>query len=108
MTDPEDLPPGVEERLDALLLEGNREAVLESFMREVVALPEEELSAFRAQPACQDRLAADHAITHEHRAERQGVFDAEQAARVCPRIAARTVVDGSGGTSPREGKARVS
>jgi pimeloyl-ACP methyl ester carboxylesterase len=79
MTDPEDFPPGLEERL---LLEGNREAVLESFMREVVALSEEKLSAFRAQPASQDRLAAAHTITREHRAERQGVFDAEQAARV--------------------------
>lgn len=82
VTDPQDFPPGLEERLDALLAQGDREAVLEAFMREVVELSEDELSTFRAQPAWQNRLAAAHTITREHRTEAQAAFDPEQAAGI--------------------------
>jgi pimeloyl-ACP methyl ester carboxylesterase len=47
------LPPGVEARLDALLAEGNREAVLETFFREVVRMPEEEFAVYRGLPTWQ-------------------------------------------------------
>jgi pimeloyl-ACP methyl ester carboxylesterase len=74
------LPPGVRERLDALLAAGNREAVLETFFREVVGMPEAELSVYRALPAWQARIAAAH--TRESRAEQAARFDPEQAARI--------------------------
>jgi hypothetical protein len=79
------LPPGVGERLDALLAEGNREAVVETVFREVVMMPEEELSAFRAQPACQARVAAAHTITREIRAVAEAPFDPSRRRRSpCP------------------------
>jgi pimeloyl-ACP methyl ester carboxylesterase len=74
------LPPGVEARLDALLAEGNREAVLETFFREVVRMPEEEFAVYRGLPTWQARIAA-HTITRESRAE-QARFDPEQAAKI--------------------------
>lgn len=57
------LPPGVEARLDALLAEGDREAVLETFFREVVRMPEEEFAVYRGLPTWQARIAAAHTIT---------------------------------------------
>jgi hypothetical protein len=79
------LPPGVGERLDALLAEGNREAVVETVFREVVMMPEEELSAFRAQPAWQARVAAAHTITREIRAVAEAPFDPSRRRRSpCP------------------------
>lgn len=76
------LPPGVEERLDALLAEGNREAALETFFREVVRMPEEEFAVYRALPAWQARIAAAHTITRESRAEQAALLDPEQAAKI--------------------------
>jgi pimeloyl-ACP methyl ester carboxylesterase len=75
------LPPGVEARLDALLAEGNREAVLETFFREVVRMPEEEFAVYRGLPTWQARIAAAYTITRESRAE-QARFDPEQAAKI--------------------------
>jgi len=76
------LPPGVGDRVDALLAAGNREAALETVMREVVLLSEEELTAFRAMPAWQARRAAVHTLTREVRGIADGVFDPEQAAKI--------------------------
>ena len=75
------LPPGVEARLDALLAEGNREAVLETFFREVVRMPEEEFAVYRGLPTWQACIAAAYTITRESRAE-QARFDPEQAAKI--------------------------
>jgi pimeloyl-ACP methyl ester carboxylesterase len=76
------LPPGVEERLDALLAEGRREAALETFFREVVRMPEDEFAVYRALPAWQARIAAAHTITRESRAEQAARLHPEQAARI--------------------------
>lgn len=76
------LPPGVQERLDALLAEGAREAALETFFREVVGMPEEEFAVYRALPAWQARIAAAHTITRESRAEQAARLRPEQAARI--------------------------
>lgn len=78
------LPSGVEERLDALLAAGSREAALETIMREVVMVPEDELSAIRAQPSWQARIAAVHTIPREVRTcfSSAAAFDAEQAAMI--------------------------
>jgi pimeloyl-ACP methyl ester carboxylesterase len=74
------LPAGVEERMDALLGEGKREAALELMFREVVQMPEEEFAVYRALPAWQARIAAAHTITREVRAEVGAVLDPAEAA----------------------------
>jgi pimeloyl-ACP methyl ester carboxylesterase len=76
------LPPGLEERMDALLAEGDREAVLETFFRAVVRMPEEEFAVYRALPVWQARIAAAHTITRESRGEEAARFDPEQAAKI--------------------------
>jgi pimeloyl-ACP methyl ester carboxylesterase len=76
------LPPGVEERMDALVGEGKREAALELMFREVVQMPEEEFTVYRALPAWQARVAAAHTITREVRAELRAVLDPVEAANM--------------------------
>jgi pimeloyl-ACP methyl ester carboxylesterase len=76
------LPTGVEERMDALLAEGKREAVLEILFREVVRMPEEEFAVYRSLPAWPARIAAAHTITREIRADLGAPFDPEQAATI--------------------------
>jgi pimeloyl-ACP methyl ester carboxylesterase len=76
------LPPGIQARLDALLAEGNREAVLETFFREVVGMPDAEFAVYRRLPAWRARIAAAHTITRESRAEQAAGFRSEQAARI--------------------------
>jgi pimeloyl-ACP methyl ester carboxylesterase len=85
VTDPEAwaLPPDIERRMDALLAEGNREAVLEVFFREVVGMPEEEFAVYRSLPAWPARIAAAHTIAREQRAEiAEAGFDPARAARI--------------------------
>jgi pimeloyl-ACP methyl ester carboxylesterase len=76
------LPLGVQARLDALLAEGDREAALETFFREVVRMPEEEFAVYRGLPVWRARIAAAHTITRESRAEQAARFRPEQAARI--------------------------
>ena len=77
-----ELPPGLGGRLDALLAEGNRDAVVETMFREVVLMPEAEITALRAQPAWPARVAAAPTIVRELRAITQVPFDPGQAARI--------------------------
>lgn len=76
------LPPGLEERLEALLVEGNREAVVETVFRELLAMPEEELRAMREQPAWQARVAAAHTMVRELEAPPDAPFDPGRAAKI--------------------------
>jgi pimeloyl-ACP methyl ester carboxylesterase len=76
------LPPGLGERLDGLLAAGNREAVVETVFREVVRMPEAELSALRAQPSWPARVAAAQLFPREIRAIAEASFDPEQAAKI--------------------------
>lgn len=73
--EPDATPPGVEvhvgdlvERLDALLAAGNREAVLITFMREIVGMSEEELDLYQTSPTWPVRVAAAHTLPRELRA----------------------------------------
>jgi pimeloyl-ACP methyl ester carboxylesterase len=75
-------PIGVEERLDALVASGDREAALELFWREVVKVSEEDIHAIRAQPTWAARVATVHTITREFRAFYDDTFDPERAARI--------------------------
>jgi pimeloyl-ACP methyl ester carboxylesterase len=77
-----ELPPGVGGRLEALLAEGDRDAVVEKLFREVVLMPPAEIAALRAQPAWPARAAAAHTIVRELRAITQVPFDPGQAARI--------------------------
>ena len=74
------LQPGVAERLDLLLAEGNAEGALETFMRDVVRVSEEELGAIKSQPSWPARVAAAHTIPRE--SLRVEVFDPGQAAEI--------------------------
>ena len=75
-------PAEVEERLDALVAAGDRGAALETFMREVVKVPEEDIGAIKAQPSWPARVGAVHTITREFRAFSDDLFDSEQAAKI--------------------------
>jgi pimeloyl-ACP methyl ester carboxylesterase len=76
------LPPGVEQRLDDLLAAGRREAVIETFMCDVVQMPDEELAVYRALPAWTARIAAAHTITREVHGGLSVAFDPAVAARI--------------------------
>ena len=72
-------PPGVEERMNALVAEGNREAALEIFFREAVEMREEEFALYRALPVWQARVAAAHTIAREMPTP---LFDPAEAAKI--------------------------
>jgi pimeloyl-ACP methyl ester carboxylesterase len=76
------LPSEVVERLDALLAEGDHDAVVETMFREAVRMPEADLAALRAQPAWPARVAAAPALVRELRAISRVVFDPALAARI--------------------------
>lgn len=75
-------PAGFEQRMDALVTSGEREAALELFWREVVKVSEEDIRAIRAQPTWASRVATVHTITREFRAFFDDTFDPERAARI--------------------------
>jgi pimeloyl-ACP methyl ester carboxylesterase len=75
-------PRRVEQRLDALVTSGDREAALELFWREVVKASEEDIRAIRAQPTWAARVATVHTITREVRAFYDDTFDPGRAARI--------------------------
>jgi pimeloyl-ACP methyl ester carboxylesterase len=71
-------PPGVIERLEALLDAGDREGILTIFIREVVRMPAHEFERFKSSPAWPARLAAAHTLPRELRAHEGYRFDAER------------------------------
>jgi pimeloyl-ACP methyl ester carboxylesterase len=56
-------------RIETLVAVGDRDAALETFMREIVGMPEPELAAFRANPIWPRRAAAVDTTIRELRAE---------------------------------------
>jgi pimeloyl-ACP methyl ester carboxylesterase len=74
--------PPVAERLDALLAADDREALLETFYRDVVKMSEEELRGYRALPSWRARVDAAPTIMREMGAEAQAAFDPAQAGRI--------------------------
>jgi pimeloyl-ACP methyl ester carboxylesterase len=76
------LPPGVGERLDALLAAGDHDAVVETMFREVVLMPGAELAALRAQPSWPGRVAAAPALVRELGAIAGAPLDPGWAARI--------------------------
>jgi pimeloyl-ACP methyl ester carboxylesterase len=73
-------PPGLMQRLEALLAEGRREDVILTFFREVVRVPESQLAALRALPAWPARVDAAHTIPREEQGTMSFQFDRERLA----------------------------
>ena len=71
-------PAGVVERLEARLDAGDRAGVVETFMLEIVRMPEAQLERMKASPVWQARVAAAHTIVRELRAHRGYAFVAEK------------------------------
>jgi pimeloyl-ACP methyl ester carboxylesterase len=67
-------PRGLAERLKAMLAAGEREAVVETFLREVPRIPEETLQIMRAAPTWGGRVAAAHTIPREMRLDDDYAF----------------------------------
>jgi pimeloyl-ACP methyl ester carboxylesterase len=63
-------PPGVPERIQALVDAGDPEAALEVFFREVVRMPDREFEAYRTLPAWKVRIALAPTIPRELTIER--------------------------------------
>ena len=76
------LPAEVEQRMDALLAEGARDAVVETLFRHFELMSEEDLAAFRAAPSWPGRVAAAHTITRELRSEGRATLDPQSAAKI--------------------------
>jgi pimeloyl-ACP methyl ester carboxylesterase len=73
-------PPGVPERIQALVDAGELEAGLEVFAREVLRMPELELERFRAQPAWTVRVGLAPTIARELTFDRRYSFRPERFA----------------------------
>jgi pimeloyl-ACP methyl ester carboxylesterase len=76
------LPPGLLERLDALLAAGDREGVLVEAYRAVARLSDAEIDELRSLPSWPNRLAAAHTVPRELRVPAERVLDREQAREV--------------------------
>lgn len=63
------------DRASALLAEGRREELIETFFREVARVPEDELEVLRSLPAWPARVAAAHTVAREERAALGYRFD---------------------------------
>jgi pimeloyl-ACP methyl ester carboxylesterase len=71
-------PPGLIDRLQRLLDAGDREAVVLSFLREVVRVPDDQLAFLQTLPAWPARVAAAHTIIREMRAHESYAFQASR------------------------------
>jgi pimeloyl-ACP methyl ester carboxylesterase len=68
--------------MDALLAEGDRDAVVETVFRELELMSDEDMNAFKAAPSWPGRVAAAHTITREVRAETGARLDPELAGKI--------------------------
>jgi pimeloyl-ACP methyl ester carboxylesterase len=75
-------PPGVADRMQELLDNGEKEAALEVFMRRVVEMPEHELNAYRQLPMWSARVQMAPTIPRELAFDRSYHFDPEKFANL--------------------------
>lgn len=75
-------PPGVPDRMQALIDSGELEAALEVFMREVVKMPEHELEAYRQLPMWKVRIQLAPTIPREMTIDRRYSFDPDKFANL--------------------------
>jgi pimeloyl-ACP methyl ester carboxylesterase len=71
-------PVGVLDQIEALLAAQDREAILTTFLREVVRMPPHELAIFKASAAWPVRLAVAHILPRELRAHEQYQFEPDR------------------------------
>jgi pimeloyl-ACP methyl ester carboxylesterase len=76
------LPPGLEDRMEARLAEGDRDGVIETMFRELLLMSDEDMKALKAAPSWPGRVAAAHTIIREVRAEAGVRLDPELAERI--------------------------
>jgi pimeloyl-ACP methyl ester carboxylesterase len=74
--------PELLDRLEALLADGDRDGLLETFLREAVQMPDEEIDAYRAQPSWAGRVAAAHTILREEPAFATSSIDSAHPERI--------------------------
>jgi pimeloyl-ACP methyl ester carboxylesterase len=74
-------PPGVPERIQALVDAGDAEAALEMFFREVVRMPDREFDVYRTLPAWKVRITLAPTIPRELTIERSYRFQPERFAQ---------------------------
>lgn len=75
-------PPGLLDRLEALIAEGRREEGLELFYRDVAKVSEAELAGAKAAPTWPARVAAVHTVPREIRAFGEQGLDPREAALI--------------------------
>jgi pimeloyl-ACP methyl ester carboxylesterase len=78
VTDEKINPPGVVDRLEALLEAGDRDEVVATMLREVAGVPPGAMEYMQSLPAWQARVAAAHTIPRELRAQEAYRFDPER------------------------------
>jgi len=71
-------PPGLIDRLDALLEAGDRDAVISTMFRDLVGMPQEESEYLRSLPVWQERVKAAHTVPQELRADEAYRFDPQR------------------------------
>lgn len=91
------LPPGVAERMDAALAQGDPEAVVELLLRELLRMTRQEVDDMRALPSWPGRVAAAPALPRELRAVLQVRLDPAWAAKI---TAPTLLVTGSESADP--------
>jgi len=75
-------PPGVPDRMQALIDNGELEKALELFMREVVSMPEDDFETYRHQPMWKIRIQLAPTIPRELAIDRKYSFDPEKFAHL--------------------------
>ncbi len=76
------LPAELEQRMDALLAQGDRDAVVELLFRELEDMSDADMDAFKAASSWPGRVAAAHTITREIRGEQSARLDPQRAVKI--------------------------
>jgi len=95
-------PPGAIGRFEALLARHEREAVVETFLTEIIKIPATDVAKLKSLPSWPSRVAAAHTIPREMRAGEAFVLRAERFAQV--RVPTLLLL---GGDSPASFKAAI-
>lgn len=92
-------------RYEALAASGDRDAVVTTFLREIVQLSEKEVALMRAHPSWSARLAAAHTIPRELRAAEQLHFERTRFAEL--RVPVTMFVGGNSPAFLKDATARI-
>ncbi len=76
------LPPGFLGRLESLLADGDHDGVVETFCRQVLHMPDEQLALYRSHPSWAARVAAAPTLPRELAIPPGQMFDPDRAAQV--------------------------